>query len=203
MTLPETIPVRYTEEEAEYVSVRPVRRQTFRLAELLDMILSVTGKDAARVRQILRSGTIMYHNYRYWWPGIEPGGSDLAALLARYPDADPARAFRAEECVAILLESTEHPLRDSVELPREEAGRRRLFRGRSVWDSLLDLARARAPEYAGYSYARHADLFRLAVTPEKAAALLAEAARLASRALRPALEHLPQTSRIVYVCPRR
>ena len=51
MPLPETIPVRYTEEEAGYVTVRPLVRQTFRLDELLDMILSVAGKDAA-----LRSG---------------------------------------------------------------------------------------------------------------------------------------------------
>ena len=64
MPLPETIPVRYTEEEAGYVTVRPIVRQTFRLDELLDMILSVAGKDAARVRQLLHSGTVVYHFYR-------------------------------------------------------------------------------------------------------------------------------------------
>ena len=61
MPLPETIPVRYTEEEAGYVTVRPLVRQTFRLDELLDMILSVAGKDVARVRQLLHSGTVVYH----------------------------------------------------------------------------------------------------------------------------------------------
>jgi hypothetical protein len=71
VALPETIPVRYTEEEAEYLSVRPVVRQTFRLQELVDMVLSVTGKDLARVRQILRSGTVVFHFYRYWWQGFE------------------------------------------------------------------------------------------------------------------------------------
>ncbi len=34
------------------MTVRPVMRQTFTREELLDMILSVTGKDAERVRQI-------------------------------------------------------------------------------------------------------------------------------------------------------
>src|SRR2546428_196706 len=34
MSLPESIPVRYTEEEAGYISVRPVVRQSFQLAEL-------------------------------------------------------------------------------------------------------------------------------------------------------------------------
>ena len=41
------------------MSVRPVVRQTFRQDELLDMILRVTGKDVARVRQILRAGSIV------------------------------------------------------------------------------------------------------------------------------------------------
>jgi len=58
VTLPESIPVRYTEEDAGYVTVRPIVKQTFRLDELLDMILSVTGKDAARIRQILHSGRL-------------------------------------------------------------------------------------------------------------------------------------------------
>src|SRR5208283_1906278 len=71
MSLPETIPTRYTEEEAEYLSLRPVVRQTFRIAELVDMILSVTGKDAHRIAQILRSGSVVYHGYRYWWPAFE------------------------------------------------------------------------------------------------------------------------------------
>jgi len=52
--LPETIPVRYTEEEADNFSIRPVKRQTFRLRELVDMVLRVTGKDLPRVQQILR-----------------------------------------------------------------------------------------------------------------------------------------------------
>jgi hypothetical protein len=59
--LPETIPVKYTEEEAEYLSMRPLVRQTFRLAELVDMVVSVTGKDPGRIQQILRSGTVVYH----------------------------------------------------------------------------------------------------------------------------------------------
>ncbi len=69
--LPETIPARYTEEEADNFSIRPVKRQNFRLRELIDMILRVTGKDLPRVQQILRSGTIVYHFYRYWWQGFD------------------------------------------------------------------------------------------------------------------------------------
>ena len=67
MPLPSQIPVRYTEEDAGYVSVRPVVKQVFRLQELADLVVSIAGKDIARVQQIFRSGTAVYHGYRYWW----------------------------------------------------------------------------------------------------------------------------------------
>lgn len=203
MALPETIPVRYTEEEAEYLSVRPVVRQTFRLQELLDMVLSVTGKDPARVRQILRSGTVVFHFYRYWWQGFEADAEELSALLALFPNADPARPFRPEDCTAVLLESGGQPPRHSFELARKTGSRKLLFRSRSFWDCLLDLARSQAPSYQGYSYLRRADAYQLALSPEQAAALLRHALRLAPRPLRAPLRRLPETSRIIFLCPRR
>ncbi len=203
MPLPETIPVRYTEEEAAYLSVRPVVRQTFRLQELIDMVLGVTGKDLARIQQILRSGTVVFHFYRYWWQGFEAGVEELSALLARFPDSDPARAFRAEECTAALLESGGQPRRHSLELLRQEASRKPLFRSRSLWDCLLALGRVQPPVYQGYSYARRADLYQLALSPEQTAALVRDAARLAPRGLRAVLPRIPETTRIVFICPRR
>ncbi len=202
MALPETISARYSEEDAEYLTVRPVRRQTFRFDELIDMVLSVTGKDAERVRQILRSGTIVFHFYRYWWPSLNVPAVELASVLARYPDPNPARPFRPEECTAVLLESPGQPPRHSVELDRATGGGRRLFRKRSAWDVLLDLGRSNPPEYAGYSYSRRADLFRLAIAPERSAAFLAEAVRFAPRALRATLARIPQVARIIFLCPR-
>lgn len=201
MDLPETIPVRYSEEDAEYVSVRPVRRQTFRFDELIDMVLSVTGKDPVRIQKILRSGTVVFHFYRYWWESLEVSAEELARELARYPDADPSRAFRAEGCAAIILESAGSPPRHSIELDRKTTGRR-IFHSRSFWDALLNLARATPPEYGGYSYSRRADLYRLAISPEQAAALFAAAERLAPCGLRARLVHLREVARIVYVCPR-
>src|SRR5712692_2968619 len=158
MALPETIPVRYTEEEAEYLSVRPVVRQTFRLHELIDMLLGVTGKDLARIQQILRSGTIVFHFYRYWWEGFEAEAGELAAVLARFPDADPSRAFRAEACTAVLLESGAHN-RPPVEIARAAAARKPLFRARSFWDCFLLLAADQVPAYREYSHARRSDLY--------------------------------------------
>lgn len=202
MALPETIAVRYTEEEAEYVSIRPVVRQTFRLHELIDMVLGVTGKDLARIQQILRSGTVVFHSYRYWWPGFEADAEELRAVLARFPDADPARLFRAEECAMVLLESSGQPPRHALELDRKTASRKPLFGSRSFWDCLVSLGGEHAPVYQGYSYQRRADLYQRAVSSEQVAALLRDAEKLVPRALRIGLRRLPETTRIVFVCPR-
>jgi hypothetical protein len=200
--LPETIPVKYTEEEAEYLSVRPLVRQTFRLAELVDMVVSVTGKDPGRIQQILRSGTVVYHFYRYWWTGFDVDASQLAALLVVFPDADPGRPFRAEDCTSALLETSGDPPRHSLELARAEAAKKRLLRSRSLWDRLLDLARAHPPKYQDYSYARRADVFTRELTPAEAAALSRDDQKLATSALRVRLRSFPEAARVIFLCAR-
>ena len=210
MPLPETIPVKYTEEEAEYLSVRPLVRQSFRSTEMVDMILSVTGKDVARIQQILRSGTVVFHSYRYWWQGFESDAGEIGALLAKYPDADPSRPFRAEECRAVLIESAGHRAGRPLELTREAASAKRLFRAHSFWDCLMDLARPEAgahppaamPIYLEYSYTRQADIYERHLSIAETAALAQATDRLASRALRTRLKLLPQVSRILFVLPR-
>jgi hypothetical protein len=203
MAPPETIPVRYTEEEAGYVSFRPVVRQVFKLNELLDMVLSVTGKDAQRIRQILRSGTVVFHFYRYWWQGFEIAEAELEPLLARFPDPDPSREFRAAQCSAALIEDAGTPPHLLAEIERAAASRTSLFRRRSFWDALLAAAAAAsgAVSYHGYSYARRADLYRLELTDEARAGLVAASAR-APRNLRRELDVFNRASRVVFVCPR-
>ncbi len=202
MPLPETIAVKYTEEEAEYLSVRPLVRQTFRPAELVDMILSVTGKDVARIRQILRSGTVVFHFYRYWWQGFESDAQEVGALLEKYPDADPSRPFRAEDCRIVLIGASEPGKRRPIEIRRGEASKKRFLRARSLWDSLMNLARADAPKYQEYSYAQKGDIFARDLSAVEAAALASEAARYAPRALQGQLKSIPENSRVLFVCPR-
>src|SRR5579864_2994997 len=161
MPLPETIPVRYTDEEAGYVTVRPVVRQTFQLSELLDMVLSVAGKDVTRVRQLLHSGTVVYHFYRYSWAGFDVDEAELAAALARFPDADPARPFSPDECTLAIFESGGANPRHLMELPRAAGSKRRIFRGKSFWERLLEIAVNGKVNYHGYSYGRRADMYRL------------------------------------------
>jgi hypothetical protein len=209
--LPETIPVKFTEEDAEYISVRPVKRQTFRLRELVDMVLSVTGRDLPRVQQILRTGTVVYHFYRYKWQGFEADPAELSQLLAEFPAdfpmGDPRRLFRPKECTVALLESVVAG-RAPVEIERGAVKKRPLFAARSFWDCLLLLADnektpgQQIPEYAGYSFARRGDLYRVALTPEQSASVSRDAARLAPRSLRAALDALAAPARVMFVCPR-
>jgi hypothetical protein len=201
MPLPDVIPVRRTEEEAGYVSIRAVVRQNFRLNDLLGMVLAVTGKHPERVRQILRSGSVSFHAYRYSWEGFSVGDAELTALLSPFPDADPTRAFRPQACVAVILESGPPP-RPILELERAALVRRRLFRRRSFWDALLDAAASGPLVYAGYSYHWRADLYRLDLAPAQAAALAAEAKSLAPRDLRRGLRALERAAHLVFVCSR-
>ena len=202
MPLPEAIPVRYTEEEAGYISTRPVVRQSFRPDQLLDMVLSVTGKDAKRIRQILRSGTVVFHFYRYWWAGFEIEEGELAGLLARFPDPDPSREFRGAECTFIAIESGATPPRPAIEVPRDAISRRGLFRRRTFWDALLGEVSSAAAAYQGYSFGHHADLYRLELTPESRARLTA-ATSVAPREVRKELQAISHAARVVFVCPRR
>jgi hypothetical protein len=201
MAFPEKIPVRYSEEEAGYVSFRPVVRQAFSPNELLDMIISVTGKDAERVQQILHSGTVVFHFYRYWWHGFEVSEAELDPLLARFPDPDPSRPFRAERCAVALIEDNGTPPRPLIEVNRDAASHAGLFRRRSFWDELLAAAAAGPLEYEGYSYSRHADLYRLNLSVAQLTVLVTAAAK-APRNLRRELSALERASGIVFVCER-
>jgi hypothetical protein len=212
MPFPETIPVKYSEEEAEFISMRPLVRQTFRAAELVDMIVAVTGKDPQRVQQILRSGTIVFHSYRYWWQGFDPEPDKLAEILEKYPDANPSRPFRPEDCTEAILESgaasSSDPMlqssapRHSLRLRRGDASRKRLFRSRSLWDALMDLTRPNPPTYREYSYALRADIYVLQPNSAQLARLAQEAAQYSPRSLRPHLAILSAITQIVFVCPR-
>ena len=202
MPLPETIPVRFTEEEAEYVSIRPVRRQTFKLRELIDMVVCVTGRDLARVQQILRTGTLVFHFYRYWWQGFETDATELSAVLAEFPVDDPSRAFRAAECTTIALESAVKA-RQAFDVNKKDADHKSLFASQSLWEYLLSLSEPpHEIKYGGYSFARRADLYRIELNAEQAARLQRDAAKFAPRPLRGAIETLGPVARVVFVCPR-
>jgi hypothetical protein len=200
--LPETIPVRYTEEEAGDITIRAVKRQTFRMRELVDMILRVTGRDEPRLHQILRSGTLVYHFYRYWWQGFDPDSSSLAELLAEFPADDPQRIFDEAACSVIILDPATQGRR-AIEIERGESGRKPLFAARSFWDCLLAHTKHPSLTYANYSFDRSGDLYHVTLAPEHRATLSKDASKLAARALRTKLEIAGEIARITYVCHRQ
>lgn len=203
MSLPATIPVRYTEDEAEYVSLRPIVRQTFQLRELVEMILSVSGKDAARIQQLLAAGSVTYHGYRYWWDGFAADLGELQGLLASYPDSEPSRVFDVARCSAVIFEAEK--FREKVEVSREQGAAGKWYRKGNFWGVVEELARGAiraGPAYAGYSYEKRADLYESAIDGSAAARLADAARRYLARPSTGLLATMAKARRIVWICPR-
>jgi hypothetical protein len=199
--LPSTIPVRYTEEEAGFVSVRPILRVPFRQGQLLELILGVTGKTSQRVQQILRGGTVAYNGYRYWWEGVEVAGEELEGLLEEFPDADASRPFDASRCVLVLAEAD--PGESTIaEFDPRVAARRRLLRRRSFWDALLAAAKEQPPVYRDYSYFRRGDRYALELAPAQRESLVRAVRRFGVAEVRGLATPFRRAARLVYVCTR-
>jgi hypothetical protein len=202
MPLSDLIPVRYAEDEAGYMSLRPVVKQTFRLSELTDMVVSAAGKDAARVQQIFRTGTVLYNGYHYWWDPLSAELPEIESLVAGFPDDDPSRPFDPATVTAILFESGGGTQRAVAEIARNDARQKKLFARLSPWDVLLQVAATDAPRYEKYSYARRADSFRLTVTFNRAQQFLAAMLETAPRGLRHRWSTLRPPAALTFLCPR-
>jgi len=202
MPLPDQIPLRYSDEDAGYVSMRPVVKQSFRLPELIDMIVRVVGKDPDRVQQILHTGTIVYNGYRYTWDSLSADPSELPALLAPFADDDPSRPFDPAQSSAVLLESGGGTQRNVIELSRRDLSSKKLFAKHSPWDLLVKLAAVDPPRYEKYSHARHADLFRLTLQYDRGQQLLVALLDAAPRALRQRWAALRPPAAVTFVSPR-
>jgi hypothetical protein len=202
MPLPETIAMRFTEEDAGYVTVRPVVKQTFRLAELADMVVSVTGKNGPRVQQIFRAGTVVYNGYRYWWEGFASKENELTGLLALFPDDDPSLPFNPAQVTAVSLEIGGGTQRSLVRITHREASAKKLFHKRSPWEILLSAAENSTPRYEKYFHAERADVYRVHVPVEVAASLLKQIQDAAQRVLRKKLAALQPPAAILFFVTR-
>jgi len=174
LPLPETIRTKITSEAAGYISLTPVEQRDIPLAELLERILALTGKNPGRIREILERGSLISGPARYRWQGIETGKAELDAVLARFPDADPGRVFDPLHCRLAILRSQ----RGLLEIPREVASQRRMLKRQSFWDVLLPAVATSSLRYERYSYADRADVYTASVTHDTAALLRAHAALL-------------------------
>ena len=165
---PATIRVKLLSEAAEYVSITHVVQRDFSLGELVEAMLPVLGKDAPRIRQILRAGTLSTGDYRFRWEPLEVGEPELEAILVTFPGPDPSRAFQPESCYLVRFRRGT----ETLDLLRETASRKPLFAKQSFWEGLFTLAGGNI-RYADYSHADKADVFALSVNREAAELLRA------------------------------
>jgi hypothetical protein len=136
-------------------------------------MLGLTGKDEARIRELLLRGTLVSGASRFRWTGWEAEADGLLAMLGTFPDPEPGRSFAAARCVHAVLRGAG----PAIDLPREAAERRGLLLRTSFWDVLMTLASEAAPRYLDYSYKEQSDRYRVDV-PVEAAARIRVAARL-------------------------
>jgi hypothetical protein len=155
MALPATVRVKLSSEAAESISITPVVVQEMPVRELVEYMLGVTGKDEARIRELLLRGSLVSGGSRFRWAGWDVDLQNLRELLATFPDPDPARRFAADLCTRATLRGG----RQAIEISREAGARKGLLQRESFWDALMKVITGRNPVYAGYSYRERSDRF--------------------------------------------
>jgi hypothetical protein len=195
MGFPDPVRVKLSSEDAGAINLTPVVMRDMPARELIEFIVAAAGKRTGRVREILRNGSLVSGASRLRWQGWEAEDADIVRLLATFPDPDPSRPFVASGCVHAVLFG---PFA-RIELARAAAQRRRLFRRASFWDRLLEVARAGETRYQDYSYRDRADLYRLSLNSEQAAAIRAAARLLPYAALARQIETAAFDSVDLYV----
>ena len=154
MSLPGAIRVKLSSEAAEGISITPVVVRDMPLRELVEQMLGLTGKDEARVRELLLRGTLVSGASRFRWAGWEAERDPVVELLATFPDPEPERPFAAERCVHAILRGG----RQAIEIPRAAGLRKPLFRRGTFWDVLMEVV-AGAAQYQTYSYRDRRDVY--------------------------------------------
>jgi hypothetical protein len=167
MALPDPVRVKLSSEAADFISLTPVVVQDFALLDLLERIVTTTGKDPDRVRDILRRGSIVSGATRLRWQAIECDPAELAAQLSALPEDDPTRPFDAGVCVCAVLTGAQH----RIEIRKLAAAQRRLLRRRTFWDHVQGLAGGAPLQYAGYLYRDRVDRYRLPLDSSQRQAL--------------------------------
>jgi len=155
MALPPTIRVKLSSEAAGSISLTPVVAQEMALRDLVEHMLGVTGKDEARIRELLLRGSVVSGASRFRWAGWEADAAGVRELLDTFPDPDPALAFRPTHCTRVTLRGGWQ----TIEFTREAASRKGMFQRKTYWELLMDVVGAAAPEYEGYSYRERADRY--------------------------------------------
>jgi hypothetical protein len=180
MSLPATIRVKLSSEAAEGISITRVVVQDLPLRDLIEHMLGITGKDEARICELLLRGTLVSGASRFRWTGWQADPAAIRDLLETFPGDDPARAFAPEHCIRAILRGG----RQAIEIPREAGARKSLLRRSSFWDLLMEIAGQGEIRYLHYSYKDRADCYRLELSLAAAERLRAAGATLRYTTLR-------------------
>lgn len=81
MALPGRLPVKLSTEAAGWIALTPVVVQEMSIAELVEVIVKVTGRDAERIRAILKRGSFTGGATRFRWEPVVAEASEVEALL--------------------------------------------------------------------------------------------------------------------------
>src|SRR5689334_9069219 len=103
MSLPDTVRVKLSSEDAGAISLTQVVVRDMPVRELVEYMLGVTGKDEARIRDLLLRGSLINGASRFRWTGWDASLPAVRDLLATFPDAQPDRPFVRERCVRAIL----------------------------------------------------------------------------------------------------
>jgi hypothetical protein len=160
MPLPDSVRVKLSSEVAESISITPVVIQEIPIRELIEHMLGITGKDTARLHELLLRGTLVSGASRFRWAGWDADREDIQSLLATFPDRDPQRPFAPERCIRAALRGQGR----RIEIPREVGQRKPLFRRQSFWDTLMGVAASSEARYVDYSYRDRADSYSVALS---------------------------------------
>lgn len=175
MPLPETIRVKLSSESAGSIAVTPVVVvQEMPLRDIVELMLALTGKDVARIRELLLRGSLVSGASRFRWERLDAEAAAIEGMLASFPDADPSRTFQATACVRAVLRGPGV----RIDIPLEVAEKRGLLQRRSFRDCLLQAAAETIPTYIDYSYKDRADRYHVRLSPQAAAHLREEASLL-------------------------
>jgi hypothetical protein len=155
MALPQTVRVKLSSEAAESIALTPVLLQELPIRELVEHMLGVTGKDEARIRELLLRGTLVSGASRFRWAGWESDLESIRELLATFPNPDPSIPFDPTRCTRAILRGG----RKLIEIPREAGEKKSLFQKGTFWSLLMEISAAAPMSYAGYSYRDRADRF--------------------------------------------
>ena len=195
--LPETVRVRISSEAAGYISFAPVVARDIPARELVESMLGITGRDSARISEVLARGSFVSGTSRMRWEGFRASPEDVAAMLETLPGPDPTRPFDPSRAISAVLRGPGM----SIEIGREAGSKRRVFHRRSFWDALLEAAIPEQARYADYSYRDRADRFTVPLSSDAAARLRDSANLLSYSAIETALRRTP-VHEIEFLVPR-